>query len=213
MKKYGFIKVFTDYVARNRLLFVLAIFCLLSGSVVGSLSAASLSDEKFNMLGSYINNFTSAYGIQSVSYGDIFKFSLYNNIKLLLFMWVSGLFVWMIPFGMFQLGLKGYKMAYTTFFLIQLYRGNGVLFSLVVIIPQILIMLPTLICYSVLNFNTAVCFRRFRIKGQGFYVQKELYLRNLVCLVSVAVIFVVCSLIDAYVVPAVLRPVCSVLCK
>jgi hypothetical protein len=31
--------------------------------------------------------------------------------------------------------------------------------------------------------------------------------------VSVASIFVVCSLIDAYVVPAVLSPVCSLLCK
>ncbi len=213
MRRYGFIKTFTDYATRNRMQFVLAILCLVSGTVIGSLSAASLSDEKFTALGSYINNFTSAYGIQSVSHGEVFRFSLYNNIKLLLFMWVSGLNAWLIPFGMFQLGLKGYKTAYTTFFLIQLYRGNGILFSLVVIIPQILIMLPTLVCYFVLNFNSAVCFRRLRLKGQGFFSQKELCLRNLVCIVAVAVIFVVCSLIDAYVVPAVLRPVCSLLCK
>ena len=213
MKRYGFIKTFTDYVARNRLQFMLAILCLVSGTVIGSLSAASLSDEKFNVLGSYINNFTSAYGIQSVSHGEIFGFSIYNNIKLLLFMWVSGLFVWLVPFGLFQLGLKGYKMAYTTFFLVQLYRGNGILFSLVIIIPWMLIMLPTLICYSVLNFNSAVSLRKLRQKGQGFFSQKELCFRNLVSLVTVAVIFVVSSLIDTFVVPAVLRPVCSLLCK
>ena len=213
MKRYGFIKTFTDYVTMNRLQFVLAILCLVSGTVIGSLSAASLSDEKFNALGLYINNFTSAYGIQAVSHSEIFRFSIYNNIKLLLFMWASGLCVWLTPFGMFQLGIKGYKTAYTAFFLIQLYRGNGILFSLVVIIPQVLIMLPTLVCYFVLNVNSAVCFRRLRLKGQSFLAQKELCLRNLVCLVSVASIFVVCSLIDAYVVPAVLRPVCSLLCK
>lgn len=212
MKKYGFLKTFTDYVNRNRMQFLLAALCLASGTIIGSLSAASLNDERFDALSSYINNFTSAYSIQSVSYGEIFRFSIYNNIKLLLFMWVSGLWIWLIPFGLFQLGMKGYKLAYTTFFLIQLYSGKGILFACVAVIPQILIMLPALVCYSVLNINSALCFRKFRQKGQGFYAQKELYLRNLLCLVIVAVIFVISSLIDAFVVPAVLRPVCSLLC-
>ncbi len=213
MKKYGFLKTFTDYVTRNRLQFLVAALCLISGTVIGSLSAASLTDEKFNALGSYINNFTSAYGIQSVSHGEVFRFSLYNNIKLLLFMWVSGLWIWLIPFGLFHLGVKGYKLSYTAFILIQLYRGKGILFALVAVIPQILIMLPTLLCYSVININSAISFRKLRQKGQGFYAQKELYLRNLLCIVAVAIVFVTSSLIDAFVVPAVLRPICSLLCK
>lgn len=213
MKKYGVLRIFTDYVTRNRLQFLFAILCLVSGTVIGSLSAASLNDEKFNILSSYINNFTSAYGIQSVSHGEVFSFSLYNKIKLLLFMWISGLWTGLIPFGLFQLGLKGYKLAYTTFFLIQLHRGSGIIFALVAVIPQILIMLPTLICYSVFNINSAISFRRLRQKGQGFYVQKELCLRNLLCLVAVVVVFVISSLIDAFVVPAMLKPVCSLLSK
>ncbi len=213
MKKCKFLKTFTDYITRNRLQFLVVALCLASGTVIGSLSAASLNDERFNLLSSYINNFTSAYSIQSVSHSEIFKFSLYNNIKLLLFMWVSGLWIWLIPFGLLQLGLKGYKLSYTVFFLIQLYRGRGIIFALVAVIPQIIIMLPTLICYSVLNINSAICFRRLRQKGHGFYTQKELYLRNLLCLVMVAAAFLICSLIDAFVIPAVLRPVCSLLCK
>ena len=190
-----------------------AALCLVSGTVIGSLSAASLNDDRFKVLGSYINNFTSAYSIQSVSYGEIFRFSLYNNIKLLLFMWISGLWIGFIPFGLFQLGLKGYKLAYTMFFLIQLYRVKGILFALVAVIPQILIMLPMLVCYSVFNINSAVSFYKLRQKGQGFYAQKELYLKNLLCIVAVAIVFLISSLIDAFVIPTMLRPVCSLVCK
>lgn len=213
MKKCKFLKIFTDYVTRNRLQFLIVALCLVSGTIIGSLSAASLNDEKFNVLSSYINNFTSAYSIQSASHTEIFKFSLYNNIKLLLFMWLSGLWIWLIPFGMLQLGLKGYKLSYTVFFLIQLYRGKGIVFALVAVIPQMLIMLPALIFYSVVNINSAICFRRLRQKGHGFYMQKELYLRNFLCLVMVATVFFICSLIDSFVIPAILRPVCSLLCK
>lgn len=213
MKKYGFLKIFTDFVIRNRLQFLFVALCLASGTIIGSLSAASLDDESFNALSSYINNFTSAFSIQSVSHGEIFRFSIYNNIKLLLFMWISGIGIWLIPFGLFQLGLKGYKLAYTMFFLIQLYRGKGILFALVAVIPQILIMLPTLVCYSVFNINSAVSFYKLRQKGQGFYAQKELYLKNLLCIVAVAIVFLISSLIDAFVIPAMLRPVCSLVCK
>ncbi len=213
MKKYGFLKAFTNFVTRNRLQFLFVTLCLASGTVIGSLSAASLSDEKFSALSTYINNFISAYSLQSVSYGEIFRYSLYNNIKLLLFMWISGLWIWLIPVALLQLGIKGYKMAYTTFFFIQLYSGKGMLFVLVGIVPQILIMLPTLLCYSVISINSAVSFRVLRQKGNGFCNQKELYLRNLLCLVAVATIFIVSSLVDAFVIPAVLKLVCSLLCR
>ena len=212
MKKHR-LKIFTDYVTRNRLQFFFVILCLVAGTVIGSLSAASLNDEKFKVLSSYINNFTSAYGIQSVSHGEIFAYSIYNNIKLLLFIWISGLWAGMIPFCLFQVGIKGYKLAYTTFFMIQLYRGKGILFILVTVIPQMLIMLPTLIYYSVFNINSALSFRKLRLKGQTFYAKKELYLKNLVCLLIVAFVFGISSLVDAFVVPAVLRPVCSLLCR
>ena len=51
------------------------------------------------------------------------------------------------------------------------------------------------------------------ITRRSFYAKKELYLKNLVCLLIVAFVFGISSLVDAFVVPAVLRPVCSLLCR
>ena len=65
MKKDRFIKIFTDYFFRNRILFILTAFCVLAGMIIGSLSAVSIKDQRFDALGEYLNNFLSAYLIQS----------------------------------------------------------------------------------------------------------------------------------------------------
>ena len=205
MKKDRFIKIFTDYFFRNRILFILTAFCVLAGMIIGSLSAVSIKDQRFDALGEYLNNFLSAYGIQSAKRSEVFAFSLYTNIKILLFMWASGLWVGFIPFGLLQLGIKGYKLGFTAAFLVQLYGGKGILLVLVSLLPQVMILFPALMFYAVFNLKFAIELRRIRLRGK--LPDKEVYFKNFLALLFVLIILVLCSLVDSFIVPTVIKPV------
>ncbi len=203
------IRTFTDYIIQNRLQFFFTVLCLLLGLVIGSLSEISLSNEKFGSLNTYMDNFVSAYDIQPIRNWSVFGFSVYNNIKVLLFMWISGLWIGFIPVGLFQLGVKGYKLAFTSTFLVQAYGGRGVLLSLITVVPQVLFMFPMLITYMVFNINFSLRLRKLRQRGQFFLANKELMIKNLIFLVVAILIILLCSLVDAFVVPAIIKPVCT----
>ncbi len=211
MKRKYFFKTLTDYISCSKVLFVLTFFCLVAGTVIGSLSAITMNTESYESLGAYMNNFLSAYTIQPVDKGEIFKFSLYNNIKTVLFLWVSGLCVWLIPLGVIQVAARGYKLGFTTVFLIQLYKGRGILFVLASLLPQIMILFPALIIYAVFNIRYAVSLKDLKKRGETLNIRKEMYLKNLVFLLGMIAVLVLCSFIDAFVVPPVLRPICSFL--
>ncbi|MBQ9757936.1 MAG: stage II sporulation protein M [Clostridia bacterium] len=211
MKRKYFFKTITDYISCSKVLFVLTFFCLVAGTVIGSLSAITMNTENYESLGTYMNNFLSAYTIQSVDRGEVFKVSLYNNVKTVLFLWVSGLCVWLIPLGVIQIAARGYKMGFTTVFLIQLYKGKGILFVLASLLPQIMILFPALIIYAVFNISYALSLHNLKKRGDALNIRKEMYLKNLVFLLGIIAVLVLCSFIDAFVVPPVLKPICSFL--
>jgi len=213
MKKNYFLKTITDYINCSKLLFVFVFFCLVSGTVIGSLSAISMGSEKYESLGTYMNNFLSTYSIQTVNRGEVFKFSLYNNIKIALFIWVSGMWIGLLPLGPLQVAAKGYKLGFTTVFLIQLYRGKGIIFILISLLPQIMILFPAIITYTVFNINHAFSLYRFKKRGESLALRKEMYLKNFLFLLGIIVVLILCSFIDAFVVPPVLKPICSFLSR
>ncbi len=207
MKKNNLIRTFTDYIIRNKLKFFFALLCLVMGSIIGSLSAISLSDDRYTSLAAYMDNFLSAYNIQPISRGNVFANSIYNNIKILLFMWLSGLWIGFIPVGLVHLGIKGYKLGFTMTFLFQIYKWKGFLLILVSLVPQLMFMIPMLVFYMVFNINFSVKLHSIKQKGHRFLDDREMCLKNFMFLLGAMLIMLLCSLIDGFVIPSVLRPV------
>ena len=213
MKKRILFKTITDYIVDNKWKFFIITSCLVSGVVIGSLSAIFLKGADFSVLGTYMNNFVSAHTLQTADRGAVFGFSVYNNIKTILFMWVSGFWIALIPIGFLQVFSKGYRIGFTSAFLVQLYGGKGILFLFSALLPQIIIVLPIIMVYSVFNVNFAFILRHVRQKGQSALERKDLLIKNLIFLILVTFILVLSSLIDAYVVPPILKPICSFVTK
>ena len=147
------LKVFSDYVAENRLWYVLVITAVVFGAAFGALSAAMLPDGKYEGLNSYLNSFISAYSLQSVSRAGVFRASLYGNLKLLIFIWLSGLWIGLIPFSVLNMGVRGYGTGFTAVFIVQAYRGKGVIFALLSLLPRTLILIPAAIIYTVFSIR------------------------------------------------------------
>ena len=213
MKKSQLKRFLTDYITDNKVQLIVAVLSVFVGTVIGSLSAVFLENAEYNTLGVYIDNFVSAYNLQPVNRSEIFIHSLYNNFKIILFMWLSGIWVGFIPLCCLQLGAKGYKIGFTVTALVRILGTKGILFVGVSLLPQLLIGLPILIAYAVFNTNSALMFNRIRNHAKTKISKKELYIKNFLCLLGTVLIMVFCSFFDSFVIPPVLKPVCSMLSK
>ncbi len=213
MKSFRIKKRISDYIIRNKWQILIVFASLFAGIIIGSFFSVRMSGDKSDAIATYIQNFISAYGLQSVNKGEIFKFSLYNNIKLVVFLWFSGLWVGLLPFGLVQVGLKGYKIGFSTAIFVKIFGIRGVLFAFLSILPQILFMLPTVIVYSVFNINFAFTLKNLRFQHTSGNIKNQLYIKNLIFLVGAVLIAIIAGLVDAYIVPPILKPICSLINK
>ncbi len=208
MKNLKIKKRITDYFNRKKWQILIVFASLFAGIIIGSFFSARMSNQNSDALTKYIQNFTSAFGLQSVNNKEIFTFSVYNNIKLVLFLWISGLWVGLLPLGIVQIGLKGYKIGFSTVLFIKSFGTFGTLLSSVAILPQILIFLPSILVYMVFNINFATSLKNRHISANA---KSKLYLKNLIGFLVMIIMSVLSGLADAYIIPALLKPVCYIL--
>ena len=208
MKKQIFESI-KGYISDNKRQYAVVIAALVAGMALGCLSALRMSGQQFESLSGYTENFVSSYNLQPVSRSRVFISSAMGNIKTVLFLWVSGLWVGLIPFAIFHIGVKGYKIGFSTAFLVSAYRGRGVLFALMSMLPQMIIFVPALTVFAVFNIRYAASIRRVRIRNGARSMRREMYLQNAVCVLGILAVVACCSLLDAFIIPPVLKPVCS----
>lgn len=213
MKRTNIRKNLSNHLRRNKWKYLLAFLNIFLGVLAGSLTAAMSSVNKFESIDLYVRNFVSAYNLQTVDGAEIFRFSVYNSIKVILFMWVSGISVWLLPISFIQLATKGYKLGFSMAAFVRVFGLRGALFSLVSALPQLFLFLPAMAVYAVFNvkFSTTL----FRMRGQrvASNIKNEMYLNNFLHLLGIITVSVMCSLADAFVMPIILKPVCSFLIR
>ncbi|MBR5614482.1 MAG: stage II sporulation protein M [Clostridia bacterium] len=212
MKKIQLRKSLSEHLSRNKWQYFCVTLSLIIGVFAGSLTA-TMKNAEFESLETYIKNFVSAYSLQSVNNIDVFKFSIYNNIKVIIFMWVSGLWIWLMPMSIVQIFSKGYKLGVSATVFVRVFGIPGIFFSFVSMLPQILLLVPSLIIYAV--FNIKFSFALYRTKGQRVSgnAKSEMYFKNFLHLIGIIFISLLCSLTDAFVMPVILKPTCLFLLK
>ncbi len=209
MKNFRIKKRISDYLNRNKWQILIVFASLFAGIIIGSFFSVRMSSDKYGAIEKYINNFVSAYGLQSVNNKEIFKFSVYNNIKIILFLWLSGIWVGFLPFGMLQIGLKGYKIGFSTTLFMKVFGGKGIAFSIISLMPQIILMLPMIIIYFIFNISFACALKDIRLQRTASSIKNKLYIKNLFFFLAAVVVSMLLGIVDAYVVPPILKPICT----
>lgn len=209
MRKVHIKRRVIEYALNNKWQLLVVIFSLMAGTLIGSVFSVSMESESLDAMEKYINNFVSAYNLQPINNMEVFRFSVYNNIKTVLFLWISGLWIGFLPLAVFQVGLKGYKLGFSTALFVKSFKTKGIIFALISSIPQLLIVIPMVIIYAVFNINFSL-FRYGKLgRGISYSAKNEFYIRNLLYLLAAVLIAVVAAWVDAYVMPPVLKPICS----
>ncbi len=213
MKRTNIRKNLSNHLKKSKWQYLIVLLSIFSGVLAGSLTASMSSVDKFESIDLYVRNFVSAYNLQTVDGAEIFRFSTYNSIKVILFMWVSGISVWLLPLGLVQLAAKGYKLGISMAAFVRIFGLRGALFSLASAFPQVVLFLPAMTVYAVFNIKFATTLFRMRGQRVASNIKNEMYLNNFLHLLGIITVSVMCSLADAFVMPIILKPVCAFLIR
>lgn len=211
MKKLHTGKLISEYLIRNKWQFAAAFVCVFAGVFAGTVYAAALKGQTAEAMNGYLKNFVSAYNLQSVNRKDIFSFSVYNNIKTVLFMWLSGLWVYFLPVGAVQLFAKGCKLGFSTSVFVRIFGLKGIFFAFLAALPQFVAIIPFMTVYYAININFALSLNRIKNGRSSRCSKNEIYIKNLLYLLAAVFVAVLAAVVDAFVMPPVLKPVCFLL--
>jgi stage II sporulation protein M len=171
------------------------ILSLSVGFAAGFIFVGLLPDGAGEETANQIQEFCRQNAQEGSSMTDVFIKAAASNIRLLLLIVVAGCFFYMRVLTMISLGIKGFSMGFTTGFTTLYFGAKGFLLTFVSILPQILTLIPILICMSVCAVNISLYSRKNN--GNLREIRKKWLIR---CCGFFAVILC-CSLIDGFIVP------------
>ncbi len=191
---------------KRRYFVVSAVFFI---GIVGGAWTSSCS-ELVTDVRQYVTSFMSSYTLSGAAKNNVFQLSLLNYIKFAFFLWVSGWYRWLFPLCFLQVFSKGFRTGFTVACFVQCYSLKGILLSFITLLPQNLIFLPALLFFSVYQFQF-LSDRRYLVGGNGNKnFQKQIYGKNVFYCVLFLILLFLCALIEGYLVPVCLQPLCSV---
>lgn len=202
-----------SFIYRNRLTFILLFLCLVAGIAAGSIFSVTLPADVFDELCEYINNFVSAYSLQKFDSASVVQYSLINNGKTLIILFLSCLWRGFVPVPFLQCFFKGLGFSFTITTIIRLFGAKGIPFAVVGSMPQMLIFTPFFIFYCVYNVNNTLSAGNSSGQGIRKSVNKLFNIKNLLLIFALVFVAIITALLDGYAVPLVLKPLCSILGK
>lgn len=155
----------TNFILKNKRIFLLLIIIFVIGIVLGTLCVKSLSDVQKSELINYLSEFFKVIGSnEDLNKNQMFLELLYDNAKIFGLLLIFGLIsvgIIAIPVIVF---IKGFILGFTIGFILDELYLMGFLFSLFVIFPQNILYIIGLVFSSATGIMMAV--QRYNNKGK-----------------------------------------------
>ena len=186
------------YIKSNKLVFAMVIMIFISGVAFGGYTLLGLTEARMSELKNYTDKFFSVNVLNLSDRKAVFQHNLFESIKIITLIWVSGFYVFLIPVSLVQIFLKGFRCGFTIAYLIGVYGLKGMLYSFFNYFSGNLILLPLIILFTV------YCIKNSASKNKLSLSKKHIPQHLIVY--AVCVLFsVILSLFDGYIIISVLR--------
>ncbi len=204
--KKRYFERFYFYLVTNKIKYVLVVLCIFAGIVTGAiLSSVSVKENPDN---NTMLSFISAFNLQGTEFGEVFKTSILSNFRIIFFIWLSGFFIWLLPLNFAEIIFKGFGIGYTVSYLSSIGGIKGFFLAFVSLFLQNLVWLPCIIVFSVLQINRGLLNQRLRGSASQYKQRKKSLIKSLLQLGIIIVVALLCSLIEGYFVPVMIKPFC-----
>jgi len=193
------------YFRENFVLYLVMFICLIVGIVAGAITIKILNDTQKTSILTFFNSFFKVLENNDFNSTEVFKQSLWDNLKTIFIIWATGLIVIGVAVIPVILSIRGFALGFTVGFLVNEFGLKGFLFSLLVVLPQNLFIIPGIISIS----SAGVSFSINRIRRR----KERLYRNNLISdiinysfiVLLFAMLVIVGSIIEGYVSPIFMK--------
>lgn len=180
------------------IIFVLLFFIM--GIISGVIGVKTLTLDQFNGLGSFIDN-----GLNSLKDNTIkdtsTAYAIGRNLKTICKIWFLGLTIIGLPLVLAIIFSRGFVLGFTVGFLLENKGWQGFIITLLTILPQNLLHIPTLVLATVLAINSCIFLvkdRRMENYSLSFYI-----IRYTLLMFVLALLMLIAGLIEGYFVPSI----------
>ncbi|MCG0275003.1 MAG: stage II sporulation protein M [Thermosediminibacteraceae bacterium] len=197
-----------NYVKQNLGYYLIVCFILVAGIIAGSLSVRLLSEPQKQELLNYIELFFANVQNVNIDSSTIFYTSVLNNLKTALLICLAGFFIISFPLILLVIFFRGYILGFTVGFLVVEFGIKGCIFAIFSILPQNIIILPTILSIGVIGicFAATVIKNRKRMHRQEYFSMVASYmLLNL----TFCSFLIVAGLVEGYISPVFIKLVTS----
>ncbi len=138
-------------------LYLFSAVLLMTGTAFGALTVNSMMPVQKLELYSYVKEFFSQSSSGSVAKPvDLFWESMIHNLKFTGAMWIAGISIIGLPLIFILLFLKGAVTGFSVGFLIQQMKWDGLLLSLLTILPQNIVLIPAFLFTAVMSASCSL---------------------------------------------------------
>jgi len=192
---------------KKRYLLIFSLFLL--GILIGSISSALSDNLNIEDARNSLNRVFTAYMMQGTQKSEAFRLSLFNQLSFAFWLWICGWHRFLLPVGMLQTALKGFRTGFTITYLCQCYQGKGILLTIFSILPSSLLMLPALCFYLACQIQFAKDRQAIQNRQMSGSRKRTIYLHHVITTFVFLVHLILIAILDGYLVPTILQPLCG----
>jgi len=199
-----FPRAFKEYFRKNIMLFLLVFIVFIVGVASGSVWVNLLPELQRQDILNFVDSFLANVNNISVEAREVFFISLSNNLKTLVIIVVLGMTIFGFPLIFAVIFLRGFILGFAVGFLIGSLGFQGILVSILSILPQNIIIIPSLVLTAVAGiiFATTVVKNRKSLYSEGY---SQLITGYIMFNIVVGMFLVLSGLIEGYISPMVIR--------
>lgn len=157
---------FEKHIKGNFWLYIISVFCICIGVIVGIYTVNHMGNLDENNLLSYLKNFTNSITLGNISYKSILIETVKNNFPLIIAIWFLGVTIVGIPIILIIDILKGFTLGFTMTFMINGLGMKGMGLSILMVLPQNFIYVPCIIISSVIAMEFSLMLLKDKVSRQ-----------------------------------------------
>jgi len=199
------------YFKKNFLLYLITILVFSFGVMFGAIAVKALTlGQKSELTGYLTQFFTSLDTGTLAAKNNLARQALLSNLKTIVLIWLMGITVVGIPLVIAIVFTKGFVIGFTVGFLAQEMVIKGIVFAIAAIIPHNLLAIPALIMASTaaISFSALLIREKFLKKKHNL---KHCFAGYFFFSLGMATVFVLASLVEAYITPVFMKILSSYL--
>jgi len=161
--------IFTRHISEHKSIYIILFLLFIIGFIIGSINSAFVKETVKIESQNYILEFVESLKTQEIDSQILLRESINANIKPIIYIMLFGLVIIGIPFIFIYIGIYSYSIGFTvTAIMSSLGAKKGVAFILTLMIPQEILLLPTIfiIAVNAILISKAILKRNTNLKTE-----------------------------------------------